>query len=109
MSQPARAALPHFLKPLFWEYQFEDLNWEEDRDLVISRVLGAGQWDAIQWLRQRVTPQELRAWIIERRGRGLSPAQLRFWELILDLPHRDVNAWLAAMRRDPWLHRWQAR
>jgi hypothetical protein len=101
--------LPHFLKPLFWEYQFEDLSWETDRDLVISRVLVAGQWDAIQWLRQRLTPRELRAWIVARRGRGLSPAQLRFWELVLDLPHRDVNAWLAAMRRDPWLHRWQAR
>ena len=35
-------------------------------------------------------------------GAGLSARQLRFWELILELPHREVNAWLAEPARRIW-------
>ena len=109
MTRTRRAQLPPFLRPLFWEYKFSDLRWEEDRDLVIGRVLVAGSWHAVQWMRQRVAPEELRAWIVERRGRGLTPPQIRFWESILGIPRHEVNAWLATMRSDPWLDRWQTR
>jgi hypothetical protein len=97
-----RPHLPAFLRPLFWEYPFEALTWEEDRDLIIARVLASGGWDAVTWLRSRVSNAELRDWIERRRGRGLSPRQLRFWELILGLPRRWVNAWLAEEGRQVW-------
>ncbi len=105
MSQPARAALPHFLKPLFWEYQFEDLNWEEDRDLIIGRVLTSGDWSTVQWLREQLGPESLREWIERRKGHGLDPRRLRFWELILGLPHREVGEWIKDMNRDGWHRR----
>lgn len=98
--------LPKFLKPFFWQYDFRDLSWEEDRDLVIAHLLAHGDWPAIQWLRQQLSSAELRAWITERRGRGLDPPRLRFWELILDLPHRQVNQWMADLRENPWFRRW---
>jgi hypothetical protein len=40
-------------------------------------------------------------------GAELSPRQLRFWELVLELPHRQVNAWLAATCRTIWDRRTQ--
>jgi len=94
--------LPDMLKALFWEYDFEALTLEKDRDLIIARVLIHGTWDAVTWLRSYVGNGELREWIERHQGRGLSPKQLRFWELILGLPHRQVNAWLKAEERKIW-------
>jgi hypothetical protein len=94
-----KGPLPGHLKPLFWDYEFQRLRWGTDRDLIIARVLASGDWKATGWLRRRVDSEALRAWIEARHGRGLDPRRLRFWELILDLPHRRVNEWLRAMDR----------
>ena len=94
--------LPRSLRPLFWDYDFARLTWNADRDLIIARILAAGNWDAIRWLCRRVPDPELRGWLQHRRGAGLSNRQLRFWELILGLPHRQVNAWLAQPGRQAW-------
>src|SRR5579883_3288807 len=96
------AELPAPLRPLFWDYDFDTLRWEHDRDLLIARVLTTGGWEAIRWLRGRCGDPDLRAWIIHRWGAGLAPRQLRFWELILGLPAPQVNAWVARARRSVW-------
>ena len=102
-SRPVRPSrLPAMLRSLFWDYDFEALTWENDRDLITARVLASGGWDAVLWLRSRLGDNALRDWIERYQGRGLSPQQLRFWELILGLPHRQVNAWLAAEGRQIW-------
>ena len=100
-----RSSLPALLRPLFWDYDFKTLTWDDDRDLIIARVLVSGTWEAITWLRVRLRDQALREWIERRRGRGLSPRQLRFWEVMLDLPHRQVNTWLRAEGREIWEQR----
>ena len=97
--------LPHRLRPLFWDYDFARLSWKADRDRIIARILAVGNWDAIRWLRRRVPDAELRAWLQHRRGAGLSNRHLRFWELILGLPHLQVNAWLADPARQIWENR----
>jgi len=99
--------LPESLRGLFWEYDFDDLSWSEDRDLVFSRVLSAGPWEAVRWLRRRAGDEALREWLRARRGRGLDRRQLRFWQLILELPGDEVDGWLAAREPDPWERRCQ--
>jgi len=102
----ASEPLPETLRVLFWEYDFEDLSWEEDRDLIFRRVLSEGPWEAVQWLRRRAGDSAVRHWIREHGGRPLSPRQLRFWQLILDLPEAEVDAWVETRRSDPWERRW---
>ena len=94
--------LPNMLRELFWEYNFDNLTWEDDRELIIKRILISGNWNAVTWLRSRAGDQSLREWIIQHQGDGLNPQKLRFWELILGLPHRQVNTWLANERRKVW-------
>ena len=94
--------LPRILRTLFWDYNFNALTWEEDRDLIISRILTSGNWDAVTWLRSRAGDQSLREWIERYQGDGLSPHKLRFWEIILGLPHRQVNVWISSERRKVW-------
>jgi len=95
-------SLPNRLRPLFWDYDFNALTWEEDRDLVIKRILTSGDWNAINWLRSHIGDASLKEWIQQHQGDGLSPRQLRFWELVLEIPRRQVNAWLSMERQNTW-------
>lgn len=94
--------LPERLRPLFWEYDFSRLRWDKNRDLVMLKVLSAGGLSDWKWLRRKVSAAELRAWIIARRGRGLSARQLTFWGVVLNIPSRTVSQWLQAPERAVW-------
>lgn len=98
-------ALPKHLKDVFWDYDFNTLSWDSCQNLVIRRILVYGDWTSILWLRKQLNDDNLRSWIFNHKGRGLSPKQLRFWEFILDLPHEDVNHWIESMRKIPWENR----
>ena len=99
------APLPESLRSYFWDYSFENLSWEKDRELIIRRLLTDGSWDAIAWLRKRVGDGGLRRWLITHRGRGLTLRQLRFWSLMLDLPKHQADAWVRLVRSTPWSQR----
>ncbi len=97
--------LPSRLWCLFWDHDFGRLTWQADTDLIIGRILTAGDWEAIRWLRRRLPEAALRDWLQCRNGGELSARQLRFWELLLRLPRRQVDAWL----RDPARQVWEGR
>jgi hypothetical protein len=101
----ASTALPRALKQFFWDCAFSRLNWERDRDFVIGRLLERGDLRAMRWLRRKAGDSELRGWIEAHGGRGLSPRRLRYWELVLGLPHRRVSAWIEAQSDLPWANR----
>jgi hypothetical protein len=95
-------SLPRNLRAFFWDYRFDQLSWEVDRELVIRRLLTHGSWEAITWLRRKIGDGDLRKWLIAHQGRGLSPRQLRFWSLVLALPNRQVSVWMQTGRANPW-------
>ncbi len=84
--------LPHFLKPLFWEYNFEKLNLKEDKDLIIQRLLQFGDLKAIKWLLKEVGHQEVKNWIKKNKGKGLSPRQLYFWMMYFKLSPDELSS-----------------
>jgi hypothetical protein len=109
-TTPARTSarrLPPRLRPFFWDYNFTRLGWEADADLIIGRILSAGDWDAVRWLAKRLSKAGLEEWLRRRRGAGLSARQLRFWECVLGLPRRLVNTWLNDPGRKVWEKRCQ--
>ena len=97
-----QTVLPETLRPIFWEYDFDSLSWHEDTDLIIGRILESGRWEDIRYLRSCIDATTLRQWIIDHRGKGLNPPKIRFWQLILNLPNFDVNAWIKSRENDPW-------
>ncbi len=72
---------------------------------MTRRLLRHGSWQALTWLRGELGDAELRRWIEQQHGAGLTPRQLRFWELILDLPHRKVTRWVQKARASQWQER----
>ncbi len=101
MQATRSAPIPKSLRELFWDCRFASLRWDKHRDFIVTRVLAEGTWQQVRWLRSRLNDNELKEWLIGRRGRGLSRQQLRFWQLVLGLPHRQVTGWLAC-RQGIW-------
>ena len=99
------AKLPYFVKSFFWDSDTNTLSWEDHRDFIIRRLLQVGSWEALTWLRAEMGDPELRHWIEQRRGAGLSPRQLRFWQVVLDLPRPRVTRWVHATMARPWERR----
>jgi hypothetical protein len=94
--------LPTFLRPFFWDTDFAGLRWDRDRDFIMVRLLSAGTWRALSWLRRYAGDGAIKTWIQTHCGAGLSPQQLAYWAAVLDLPARRIDAWLADPHRRIW-------
>ena len=94
--------LPEQLRGLFWDHDFSQLDWQSHRDFIIGRVLEAGCLETIRWLRSVVDDDGLRDWIGRHQGRPLDGKQLRFWQVILEIPAEQVDQWLASPGRKIW-------
>lgn len=95
-------ALPETLRCWFWDTDAASLSWPAWRDFITARLLRSGDWHAIQWLRTQLTSRELAEWLRAHRGGGLSPQRLRYWQLVLDLPAAEVDAWITKIRAESW-------
>jgi hypothetical protein len=96
------SSLPASVKKLFWDTNPRSLCWDRHREAIIGRVLAAGTWADVTWLRKEIGDAALREWIVRHEGRGLTPPQLRYWQLLLDLPRRQVDLWLRSESRQVW-------
>jgi hypothetical protein len=93
--------LPELLRPLFWQYRFEDLRLPGATDEVMLHVLANGRPEHVTWLRARFGDDGIRDWIRARRGRGLTRAQMASW-----ISHATATRWQAA---DPNARLWEQR
>lgn len=94
--------LPRSVTRLLWDTDPATVSWEGQREFLVGRVLAHGDWDALRWLRRTAGDVTLRNWIVATRGRRLTRAQLRFWQLLLDLPEPLVQGWLDLPERKVW-------
>lgn len=102
-SQSATSVhLPETVRCLFWEYEKGQVEWPTDETLIIDRVLTNGSWSAIKWLRAEADDEVIREWLLTHNGSALSPRQLRFWQLVLNLPSKEVDAWIDDHRASVW-------
>lgn len=97
-----KIVLPLSLRPLFWEYDFKKLSWEKDQDLIVNRILSVGGVEEWRWLHKIMGRDGIRKHILKHRGRGLDRRQLRFWQVLVGLPEKAINLWLAEEGRRIW-------
>jgi hypothetical protein len=104
-DQQSTTDLPERLRGYFWDYDAKHLTWAGSRHTIVLRLLQSGGMDAVQWLREHMSDEEIRDFLARRRGRGISPRRLRFWGLVLGIPRNKVDEWIAAARANPWHRR----
>lgn len=97
--------IPELLRPFFWDVDFDALRWELYQDFIVRRLLQSGSWEAVCWLRRNQGDAWLRDWLLKHKGARLDPRRLRFWQVVLHLPLRSVDRWVASSRDNPWSDR----
>ena len=73
-----------FNRVLFWDCDFNSLDFENHRLFIIGRVLTRGQWSDWQALRELCSKESLAADVVQIRD--LDPRTLAFCSAYFDIP-----------------------
>jgi hypothetical protein len=80
--------LPEFLRSLFWEVEFSDVQLSSHKRYVVERILEYGDDRSIAWLRRHVAPNDIAE--VVKSSRAISPNTASLWALVLDIPDEEV-------------------
>ena len=78
-------SIPETALSFFQEYDFERLDPERDRDLVIERLLAYGNREEVQWLLKHYGQGRVQHWLSEAGSRRLPRRRYRMWCVLLDV------------------------
>ena len=90
------------VRGVFCDVDPMSLSWETHCDFIIRRILSAGSQEMLYWLQRGLGDDGLSDWLLAHQGGGLAPRQLRFWQLILDLPESEVDRLVKDVRQSIW-------
>jgi hypothetical protein len=82
--------IPKYLCPFFWDIDTESFDPQAYPEYTIERILELGTPEAVAWLREQFSEEQIKAVIINNRR--LSRKSATFWALIYSIPSRDVAA-----------------
>ena len=74
-------------KALFWDVDYEKIDYDKKRVFVIGRVLNFGTLDEIREVFKRYGEEEVKRCIV--KATGLTERSENFWSRILDIPRED--------------------
>lgn len=87
---PRQTRLPEFLRPYFWDVNFDLLDFKKSKTFILKRVLDRGDIKALSWMRQNYTNQEIEKLLLT--SRDISPKTANFWALYLNVDIKKVPA-----------------
>ena len=82
--------IPETLHPLFWDIDPESFDPPAHPEYTIERILELGTPEAVNWLEEQFSEEEIKTVI--RNARRLSPKSATFWALVYQIPPREVTA-----------------
>ena len=96
--------LPAFER-YFWDCDTSVLDWETQGDFITRRLLQQGDQTALRWLRTQWGDTGLKNWLIAHQGAGLTPRQVRYWAVMLEIDPALADGWVAAASEGVWERR----
>ena len=93
------APLPEFLRPLFWEVDFDRLRVRGHERYVIERVLEYGDLLEVRWMLGHFSEKEIVQTL--RHSRALSFKSANFWAFIFGVPSEQVRCLSTPFRQRP--------
>jgi len=79
--------LPSFLKPFFWSYNWEALELEKDKEVIIRQTIKYGDLQHWRWLINQYGLEEVRGVIKRVPETDLRPSLQKLLKLILGIDH----------------------
>ena len=88
---------------LFPEYNFEEIDQERHRGVIIERLLERGSWEQIRWLFATYGEADVANWVRRHGFRLLSKRSFALWRLALDISDYHAPDWaVAAKEMELW-------
>ncbi len=81
--------LPEFLRPLFWDVDFDRLRIPGHERYIIERILELGDVAEVQWMFRNFPREQIIQAL--RRSRSLSRKSAVFWASMLNVPRRSIR------------------
>lgn len=72
--------LPAFLKPLFWDCDFDTLAFNKHKKYITRRILNLGNLKAIKWLIKQVSLNFIKELV--QTSRDINPKTRNYWQTI---------------------------
>ncbi len=77
--------IPQKMRWLFWSYDIKTLDFNRDKEYIISQVLNYGTWDDVRWLKKTYSDDEIKK-VIKNPSRGVwFEKVLNFWCTIFNI------------------------
>jgi hypothetical protein len=86
--------IPKTMEPFFQEYDFDSLNLQSDRELIIGRTLEFGTKKVLTWLFKTYSTQEIIKFVQKRGYRALSARSFNYWCVVLEIKQYSKPSWL---------------
>ena len=83
---------------MFPEYDFEAVDLEHHRGVIIERILERGTWEQLRWLFATYDEDEVAAWVRRHGFRLLSRRSFALWRLVLYVTDYEAPPWAKAMQ-----------
>ena len=58
-NDEAKQHLPEFLRPYFWDTDFDVLDKEEDKMFIIPRLYTKGRWEGFRWVEKNYPDEDI--------------------------------------------------
>lgn len=88
---------------LFPEYEFEAMNLEDHKGVIIERILERGNWDEVRWLFKVYGETHVAKWVRNHGFRLLSKRSFALWRLTLRINDYTAPAWaITAKEMGQW-------
>lgn len=79
------AQVPGSISRCLWSYDISEVDFNRDKDLIITQVLNYGDWQAVKWLYGKYSEEDLKQ-VIKKPRRGLwFKRTLNFWMTIFQI------------------------
>ena len=101
------AQLPTFLHRFFWEYDPEKIERNKHADLIKSRIMERGSWQAMVWLKSAYSDEELMDFLCRKGNRILPLRELNYWAMVSGVSDEMRKRWLkdATKGKNIWKER----
>ncbi len=86
-------------KELFWDVDFENINWEQNAPFVIERVLSEGKWENFKAILKYYGASRIKGIIVKLRY--IENRTLHFCSVYFDIPLTEFRCYIIRQSNQP--------
>ncbi len=86
-----RNQIPDFLQPFLWSYDLSKIDMKRHQKLIIKNILDFGTAEAVSWLKENYTKDEIREVIAQSTRSEWSKKSIYLWSFIYNCSPKEAR------------------